>query len=266
MPTIKVNGVELYYKESGSGPETIVFSHGLLMDHTMFEDQRKAFDKQYRVIAYDHRGQGQSQDTGSGYDMDTLTEDAAALIQALNAAPCHFAGLSMGGFIGLRLAARHPDLVRSLTLMNTAANAEPFPSRMRYNLLGQMVKVMSPGPFVSIAVKELFGRSTRNDPARRAMLWEWTETLRKRPKNIGYSLLAVMNRKGVLDELGSIRCPTVVITGEDDTAQPARNSEQIAAGIRGAKLVRVPACGHSSSLEQPEAVIAAMREVMGRKM
>ena len=66
----------------------------------------------------------------------------------------------------------------------------------------------------------------------------------------------------VLDELGAIRCPTLVITGEDDTAQPARNSEQIAAGIRGAKLVRIPACGHSSSLEQPEAVTAAMREIM----
>jgi len=51
MPTIKVNGVNLFYKESGSGPQTIVFSHGLLMDHAMFEPQRAAFEKQYRVIA-----------------------------------------------------------------------------------------------------------------------------------------------------------------------------------------------------------------------
>ena len=97
------------------------------------------------------------------------------------------------------------------------------------------------------------------------MLAEWTEKLRNRPKNIAWSLLAVMNRKGVLDELGAIRCPALVITGEDDTAQPARNSEQIVAGIRGAKLVRIPACGHSSSLEQPEAVTAAMREIMNVK-
>ena len=262
MSIITINGAELFYKESGSGPETIVFSHGLLMDHSMFEDQRRAFEGQYRVIAYDHRGQGQSQDTGSGYDMDSLTEDAAALVRGLKAAPCHFAGLSMGGFVGLRLAARHPELVRTLTLMNTAANAEPLPSRLRYNLLGQLVKIVSPSPFVSIAVKELFGRSTRNDPAKQAMLAEWTEKLRRRPKNIAYSLLEVMNRKGVLEELGSIRCPVLVIAGEDDTAQPARNSEQIAAGIPGAKLVRVPASGHSSSLEQPEAVVAAMREIM----
>ena len=57
MSTVRVNGVNLFYKESGNGPETIVFSHGLLMDHTMFELQRAAFEKQYRVIAYDHRAQ-----------------------------------------------------------------------------------------------------------------------------------------------------------------------------------------------------------------
>src|SRR5260221_321011 len=126
MPGMNINGAELFYEESGRGPETIVFSHGLMMDHTMFEDQRRAFENQYRVIAWDHRGQGQSQDTGSGYDMDSLTEDAAALIRALKAGPCHFAGLSMGGFVGLRLAARHPELMRTLTVMNTAANSEPF--------------------------------------------------------------------------------------------------------------------------------------------
>src|SRR5262249_46832105 len=83
-------------------------SHGLLMDHSMFEGQRAAFEGRYRVIAYDHRGQGQSRnadnDAGQVLDMETLTGDAAALIQALDAAPCHFAGLSMGGFIGFRLA------------------------------------------------------------------------------------------------------------------------------------------------------------------
>src|SRR5438552_12256200 len=95
MPTIRVSDVELFYQESGHGPETIVFSHGLLMDHSMFAAQRAALESRYRVIAYDHRAQGQSPDAGHGYDMDTLTQDAAALVRALNAAPCHFAGLHL---------------------------------------------------------------------------------------------------------------------------------------------------------------------------
>ena len=263
MPTVKVNGVNLFYKESGSGPETIVFSHGLLMDHTMFEPQRAFFEKQYRVIAYDHRAQGQSEDIGRGYDMSTIADDAALLIRALKAAPCHFAGLSMGGFAGMRVAAHHPELIRTLTLMNTTATREKLPNRLRYNLLAQMVKIFSPAPFTPIAVKELFGRTTRMSAERRPMLEQWTGKLRARPRNIARSLSAVMNRREFrADELAAIRCPTLVITGEDDTAQPPRNSASLIAGIRGARLVKIPGAGHSSSLETPEAVTAAMQELL----
>jgi pimeloyl-ACP methyl ester carboxylesterase len=99
MPQINVNGVELYYEEYGSGTETVVFAHGLLMDCRMFERQVETLRKNYRCVAFDFRGQGQSQITEDGYDMDTLTKDTSALINELNCAPCHFAGLSMGGFV-----------------------------------------------------------------------------------------------------------------------------------------------------------------------
>ena len=269
MATVTVNGVELYYKETGQGLETIVFSHGLFMDHTMFEAQRAAFERQYRVIAYDHRGQGQSGRSktpgdGWGEGMDNLATDAAALIQALDAAPCHFAGLSMGGFIGMRLAIRRPALLRSLTLMNTGADREPWSNRMRYGFLAQLVRVMGTAPFTKVAVNALFGESTRQDPSRRAMLEEWTEKLRSRPRHVADALTAVMERDELTaGELGSIRCPTLVIAGEDDTARPLADSERLVSLIPGAKLVRIPACGHSSALEAPDAVIDAMRGLIG---
>lgn len=268
MPTIKLNGVELFYKESGSGPESIVFSHGLLMDHTMFEAQRAAFEGRYRVIAYDHRAQGQSADPGCGYDMDTVAADAAAVIKALNAAPCHFAGLSMGGFVGMRLAARRPELVRSLTLMNTGAQKEAASSRLRYAFLAQLVKIVGTGPFTGIAVQELFGNSTRTsaDPAKQKMLKEWTVRLRSRPKTAAHTLMGVMNRPEFsAQELAAIRCPTLIISGEDDTPQPPANSEKLLAAIPYSRLVRIPGCGHSSSLEAPQEVIAAMRELIESK-
>lgn len=268
MSTIKVNGVELFYKESGSGQETIVFSHGLLMDHTMFEAQRAAFEGRYRVIAYDHRGQGQSADPGSSYDMDTVAADAAALIEALKAAPCHFAGLSMGGFVGMRLAARRPELVRTLTLMNTGAQKEAASSRLRYGFLAQLVKIVGTAPFTGIAVKELFGKTTRSsaDPAKQKMLKEWTAKLRSRPKHTAHALMGVMNRPAFsAQELAAIRCPTLIITGEDDTPQPPGNSEKLQAAIRNSRLVRISGCGHSSSLEAPQQVIAAMLELIEGK-
>jgi len=275
VSTIQVNGVNLFYKESGSGPETIVFSHGFLMDHSMFEPQRAVFEKQYRVIAYDHRAQGLSDDPGYGaagsnapdlqfgYDMDTLADDAAALIKALNAAPCHFAGLSMGGFVGMRLAAHHPELITTLTLMNTTATKENLLNRIKYAFLAQMVRIFSPGPFTPIAVKELFGQTTRRSAERRPMLEQWTGKLRARPRNIARSLSAVMNRREFrADELAAIHCPTLIITGEDDTAQPPRNSASLIAGIRGSRHVDIPGAGHSSCLEAPDAVIAAMQQLL----
>jgi 3-oxoadipate enol-lactonase len=264
LPTVKVNGVELFYRETGRGPETIVFSHGLLLDHSMFEAQRNALDSQYRVIAYDHRGQGQSQDPGNGQDMDTLATDAAGLIQALQAAPCHFAGLSMGGFVGLRLAARRPALVKTLVLMNTGADQEPRSSRLRFGFLAQMVRVFGPAPFAGIAIKELFGESTRSDPAKQEMLRYWKTRIRKSPRHIAEAVLGVMTRPEVgADELRSIQCPTLIIAGEEDTARPAADSERLAALIPGSRLVRIPKCGHSSALEAPETVSAAMLELLG---
>jgi 3-oxoadipate enol-lactonase len=267
MPTVKVNNTEIFYQEAGSGAETIVFAHGLLMDHSMFAAQVEEFAKNYRVIAYDHRGQGNSPEAASGYDMDNIARDAAGLIKALKAFPCHFAGLSMGGFTGMRLAAREPELLRTLTLMNTGAQREPLLGRIRYNFLAQLVKLVGTRPFVSIAVKELFGKSTRasRHPATQAMLSEWTEKLASRPKNVAKALLGVMNRQEFSEvELKKIQCPTLVLSGEDDGAQPPVLSERMAKSIPNAKTVRIPACGHSSSLEQPAAVIDAMRELIAR--
>jgi pimeloyl-ACP methyl ester carboxylesterase len=76
MPFVTLSQTKLFYQEHGSGSETLVFSHGLLWSHKMFAAQVAEFSKQYRVIAYDHRGQGSSE-VGGPYDMDTVAADAA---------------------------------------------------------------------------------------------------------------------------------------------------------------------------------------------
>ena len=112
MPWLGVDGVELHYEERGgaAGGTPIVFSHGLLWSGGMFDAEVAALSGRYRCIAYDHRGQGRSATSPTPYDMERLADDAAALIEQLGAVPCHFVGLSMGGFVGMRLAARRPEL------------------------------------------------------------------------------------------------------------------------------------------------------------
>ncbi len=87
MPTIKVNGVNLVYKESGSGPETIVFSHGLLMDHTMFEPQRALLRETIPRDRLRSPRAGPVWNIGRGYDMSTIADDATMLIRALRPLP-----------------------------------------------------------------------------------------------------------------------------------------------------------------------------------
>jgi 3-oxoadipate enol-lactonase len=95
MPLLRCNNVDLFYTESGSGPESIIFSHGLLFNHHQWDMQVAHFEKNYRCITYDHRGQGESELTGN-LDMDTLFEDVASLAGQLSPEkPFHFVGLSM---------------------------------------------------------------------------------------------------------------------------------------------------------------------------
>src|SRR5262249_48302064 len=106
MPMLPVPGAELYYEDSGAGVKTIVFSHGLLWSSRMYDAQVTHLRERYRCVAYDHRGQGRSTVGAARFDMETVYQDGVMLIERLGLAPCHFVGLSMGGFVGIRLAAK----------------------------------------------------------------------------------------------------------------------------------------------------------------
>ncbi len=124
MPRLTVNGADPYYEKHGSGPETIVFAHGHLFSGHMFDAQVAARQSRYCCVTFDFRGQGQSGVIRDGYAMGALAEDAAALLSAVGAAPCHFAGLSMGGFVGMRLAARIPGA--KLVTISDAGHSPPI--------------------------------------------------------------------------------------------------------------------------------------------
>jgi pimeloyl-ACP methyl ester carboxylesterase len=116
MATIAVNGTTINYVDEGPrDAPALVFAHSMFFDHRMFAAQAAELSTHHRVIRYDLRGQGDSQrHPREALDFDTQTEDARQLIAELALRDVTFVGNSMGGFIGLRLAARHPDLLRSL--------------------------------------------------------------------------------------------------------------------------------------------------------
>ena len=265
MPKLRVNGVELYYEDVGSGPQTIVFAHGLLWSCRMFDAQVAALKDRYRCISFDFRGQGQTEVTKGGYDMDTLYEDAAALIESLHLAPCHFAGLSMGGFIGMRLAARRPELLRSLILMETSADQEPVENIPRYRQLGAVARYVGLRPVAGRVMPIMFGRTFMTDPARAADRKLWQQRMAGNDKQgIIRALNGVIERKPIYAELGAVSLPTLIMVGDEDVATVPAKSQRIHEAITGSRLITIPRAGHTSSVEQPQAVTSAIEEFLAR--
>ena len=260
MPRIAVNGTELNYEDTGpAGRETLVFSHGLLMSLRMFDRQAEFFSDRYRVVRYDHRGQGGSaRPKLRSIDLETLYADAVALIEHLGIAPCHFAGLSMGGYVGLRLAARRPDLLRSVILLDTAAGEEMDPAA--YRKLNLVARWLGPRPVAGRVLPLLFGRTFLQDPSRADELALWRRRLLSLDRSIWRAVNGVIERAGMYDELSAVTVPTLILVGEEDVATPPEASERIQAAIPHSTLVRIPGCGHSSAVEAPEAVNRAIAD------
>jgi 3-oxoadipate enol-lactonase len=260
MATIEVNGTTLYYEDTGPGStgETIVFSHGLLWNTALFAPQIAALRGRYRCIAWDHRGQGRSaSDHRETIGMELVAQDAIALLRALALPPVHFVGLSMGGFVAMRVAAREPALVRSLMLLETSSGPEPLTNVPRYRLLTRVVRLLGPRVVKSRIAPIMFGETILADRARRGELARFLDVMSQR-KDIWRAVNGVIDRAGIHDELARISVPTLVIVGDEDVATPPAKAEAIVAAIQGARMTRIPRAGHSSTVEEPEAVSAAL--------
>lgn len=261
MAYINVNNIKLYYINEGTGNEVIVFSHGLLWSHKMFLDQIDFLKKNFTLIAYDHRGQGGSEKNSASFDMDTLTLDALQLIDQLVGKPVHFVGLSMGGFVGMRLAARYPEKIKSLILLETSANSEPVENLPKYKMLNGIVGLFGVIPPVAKSVmKIMFAQSWLENPKNDILIERWKKELRSNKKSITKSVEAVIYRKGVEEEIRSIKCPTMIVVGDEDIATKPEKAKFIQMSIPKSSLHIVQGAGHSSSIEKPEQINKLLHE------
>lgn len=263
MPHLFINGTEIYYEDTGGPGEPIVFSHGLLWSCRMYDAQVGALRDRYRCIAYDHRGQGESAVSPlRAIDLETVTADAIGLIEGLRLGRVHFCGLSMGGFVGMRIAARRPDLLRSLLLLETSADPEPAENVPRYRLLNFVVRWFGLRPVATSVMRIMFSRSFLGDPTRGKERELWRARLVGNRRDIWRAVNGVIERQGVYGELGRISLPTLVMVGDEDVATVPAKAERIHQAIAGSRLVRIPRAGHSSTVEEPEAVTRAIREFL----
>lgn len=252
MPTIDVNGTTLCYEDTGDtgghGP-AVVLSHSLFLDRTMFAAQVAEFGRRYRVVTYDHRGQGDSARSAS-VDMDTLADDAAALITALDLGQVHVVGNSMGGFVALRLAARRPELLRSAVVLSSSADEEGQVE----NFLALLEYARTAGipETVDALAHIMFGDTTL--AGRTALLRRWRRHFAALDESILVAAEAVVHRKAVLGELVGTTVPMLVLSGAEDHAYAPELSQSIADTAANAQHITVRGAGHSLAVEQPAIV------------
>lgn len=245
---LTANGIEIHYTIAGKGP-VVTLSHSLGCDLSMWDDQVKVLSPHYRVLAFDTRGHGQSSAPPESYTLEQMAEDLRGLLTGLGIQETHFVGLSMGGMIGQVFTLAYPKMFQSLTLCDTSShypgNVWPvWEERIR------TVKEKGMEPMVEPTLQRWF---TPGFLARRKDVVDKVRAMLRSTLPVGYiGCCHAIPKINATARLGAIRCPALVIVGEDDPGTPVAMAKTMHTALPSAELAILRSAAHLSNMEQPE--------------
>ena len=214
-----------------------------------------------RAVAPDLRGFGDTP-AHAPLTLDQHADDLVALLDHLGLARVVVCGLSMGGYVALALWRRHPGRVRALVLADTRATADDEAQRAKRLELAGVARSQGSAAVADAQLPGALGKTTREgDPARVEGLRALMATASV--DGIVGALDAMRERPDATGTLAGITVPTLVVVGAEDVLTPPKDARALAAGIPGATLVELPAAGHVSAWERPEAFADALAAFVG---
>lgn len=250
MPYAQVNGQNLYYEDSGGDGPAVVFSHGLLMDGSMFEPQVAALKSRCRCIVWDERGHGRTAtDTCAPFTYYDSANDLAALLAHLGVRRAVLAGMSQGGYLSLRCALTHPALVRALILIDTQAMLED-PAQMPHHqaLLEDWTRNGLSDANAGVIESIILGDGWSGAAAWRAK-WKQTQVV-----NLLQCFTTLAMRDDISARIPEVTVPALVVHGEADKAIDLSRAMAMVKALPNVQLVTVPGAGHAANLTHPEVV------------
>jgi pimeloyl-ACP methyl ester carboxylesterase len=246
------------FDDLGKG-RPVVLLHAFPLARTMWRPQVEVLSSQYRVITPDLRGFGGSRGFTGPPSIEQMADDVAALLDGLKLnEPVVLGGLSMGGYVSLAFARRHPARLRALLLADTKSEADDTEARANRDRAIAFVRAHVAPDFIDQMLPKLVSPETA---ANRPTVLDEVRNLAsaQSPAAIIAALEALRDRPDATPALGNITVPTLILVGRDDALTPPAKAEVMAARIPHAQLVTIIGAGHLSNLEQPELFTQAVQ-------
>src|SRR3954454_3730408 len=245
MPTIDRDGVKIYYEVHGSGPP-LLLTHGYSSTSGMWQGQIAALSKHHKLVLWDMRGHGQSgypEDTAA-YSEALTVADMAALLDAVGVEQAIVGGLSLGGYMSLAFYRAHPQRARALLIIDTGPGFKKDEAREAWN-----ARALATADKLDREGLDMLKAATR----------ERATATHRNAKGLALAARGMLTQRDarVIELLGDIKVPALIIVGADDTPFLAA-SDYMAAKIPGAQKVVIPAAGHAVNIDQPQAFVDAV--------
>jgi pimeloyl-ACP methyl ester carboxylesterase len=250
---------DLHFVDEGSG-EPILFVHAFPLDGRMWEPQRKELGREARVIVPDLRGFGSSPADLPPATLDEHADDLARLLDGLRIERATLVGLSMGGYICFRFAARHRARLARLALADTRATPDSEETRRSRDQNIALVEADGVPALVERMLPNLLRRKAAPAVAERVR-----EIGSSQPKHAVKAALAAMrDRPDSVPLLGSLSLPAAILVGYEDVITPRSEAAKMAELVPGSELHVLEGAGHLASLEVPDAFNASLRRLLLR--
>lgn len=242
--------IDLNYRADGPpDAPVLVLSHALGLSLAQWDPQIAPLSRALRVVRYDHRGHGGSPVPAGPYTIEELGRDLIHLLDRLQLDRASFCGLSLGGMVGMWLAANAPERIDRLVLCCTAAR---MPSPDDFAARARTVREQGIEPIAQALIGRWFTRRFKvHHPDTVARI---RGVLLSTPREGYAGACEAIAQMDLREDLPRIKAPTLVIGAEQDQSTPPEKSREIAEGISGAALVVIPDAAHIANVEQPDAV------------
>ena len=247
MPTIQIDDILLHYDIFGHG-QPVLFLHGLGSSGRDWEYQVYHFSNTHQVITIDVRGHGQSDKPPGPYTVPLFAADTTKLIEALDIAPVHVVGISMGGMIAFQLAVDRPDLVKSMVIVNSSPELVPRTFKERALIMQRfaIVRLLGMRKMGEVLSKRLFIKPDQEE-LRQQLVERW---VKNDPRAYREAMRALVGWS-VVNRLDTINCPVLVIAADEDYT-PLATKEAYVAKIPDARLAIVEDSRHATAVEHPQ--------------